>query len=126
MRYVLAVKQPIYGSQGGFLAFQLAKALLAQGHEITQIFFFQAGVSHGNSFVYPANDEIPLQKYWQTLSLEHQIPLHLCVAAAQRRGIVNESTAAQPQQMNLASGFVLAGLGEFSKAVLEADRVLTI
>ncbi|VEI48111.1 sulfur transfer complex subunit TusD [Actinobacillus equuli] len=29
------------------------------------------------------------------------------------------------QQTNLAEGFILAGLGEFSQAVLKADRLLT-
>lgn len=43
MRYVLCVKQPAYGKQGGFLAYQLAKALLEKGHQITQVFFFQEG-----------------------------------------------------------------------------------
>ncbi|MDE3971461.1 DsrE family protein, partial [Glaesserella parasuis] len=41
MRYVLAVKHGVYGSQGAYLAYQVAQALLAQGHRIEQIFFFQ-------------------------------------------------------------------------------------
>lgn len=43
MRYVLCVKQPAYGKQGGFLAYQLAKALLEKGHQITQVFFPRRG-----------------------------------------------------------------------------------
>ncbi len=126
MRYVLMVKQPVYGSQGAFLAYQFACALLERGHQITQIFFAQAGVTNGNAFVYPANDEFNLLQAWQTLAQTHQVPLHLCIAAAQRRGVVDAMTAAQRNQHNLADGFILAGLGEFSKAVLEADRVITI
>ena len=56
MNYVLAVKSPVYGKQGAFLAYQFAQALLEKGHAISQIFFFQEGVSNGNSLVYPAND----------------------------------------------------------------------
>lgn len=126
MRYVLAIKQPIYGAQGGFLAYQFAQALIKKGHEISQIFFFQAGVSQGNQFVYPANDEFNLQQAWQKFSQQHQIPLHLCIAAAQRRGVVNAETAQSTTQDNLAEHFTLAGLGEFSRAVLEADRVITL
>lgn len=126
MRYVLAVKQPIYGSQGAFLAYQLAQSLLAQGHQISQIFFYQAGVTNGNAFVYPANDEFNLQQAWQAFAEQHQIPLNLCISASQRRGVVEPLSSANGQQMNLASGFVLAGLGEFSQAVLSADRLLTI
>ncbi|HBO38974.1 MAG TPA: sulfurtransferase complex subunit TusD [Pasteurellaceae bacterium] len=126
MRYVLAVKQPVYGSQGAYLAYQFTEELLRQKHQISQIFFFQHGVTNGNALVYPANDEFNLQKAWQMLSLEHQIPLHLCVAAAQRRGITDTFTAHDAERTNLAEGFILAGLGEFSKAVLEADRVITL
>ena len=54
MNYVLAVKSPVYGKQGAFLAYQFAQALLEKGHVISQIFFFQDGVSNGNGLVYPA------------------------------------------------------------------------
>lgn len=126
MRYVLAVKQPVYGSQGAFLAYQFAGELVKQHHQISQIFFFQHGVGNGNGVVYPANDEFNLQQAWLKLSQRYQIPLHLCVAAAQRRGVVDHQTAFKPDRTNLAEGFVLAGLGEFSKAMLEADRVITL
>ena len=45
MNYVLAVKSPVYGKEGGFSCYQLAQALLEKGHVISQIFFFQDGVS---------------------------------------------------------------------------------
>lgn len=40
MDYVLVVKQPVYGSQGAFLAYQLAQELV-QKHRICQIFFIK-------------------------------------------------------------------------------------
>lgn len=126
MNYVLAVKSPNYGAQGAFLAFQLAQALLKKGHQIRQIFFFQHGVSNGNAFALPANDEFNLLKAWQALAAQAQIPLHLCVAASQRRGVVNAQTAQDGAQANLAEGFVMAGLGEFIVATLKADRLLTL
>lgn len=126
MNYVIAVKSPIYGNQGAYLAYQFAEALIAKKHTITQIFFFQEGVSNGNGFVYPANDEVNLQQCWQTLSKKNDVPLHLCVAASQRRGVVDEMTAKNAKQYNLADGFVIAGLGEFIAATLKADRVVTL
>lgn len=116
MKYVLAVKSPVYGAEGAFLAYQFAEAVLAKGHEISQIFFFQDGISNANAFVEPASDEINLPECWQKLAEKHRLSLHLCISAAQRRGVVSQ---------NLASPFVLAGLGEFSKAVLESDRLMT-
>ena len=54
MNYVLAVKSPVYGKQGAFLAYQFAQALLEKGHAISQIFFFQDGVSNGMAwFILP-------------------------------------------------------------------------
>lgn len=76
MRYVIAVKSPIYGEQGAFLAYQFADALIKKGHEISQIFFFQDGVSNGNALVYPANDEVNLQKHWQMFSIT---TMFLCI-----------------------------------------------
>lgn len=117
MDYVLAVKQPVYGSQAAVLALQLAETLLAKGHTIRQIFFFQAGVSNANRWVDPASDELNLVQAWQQLAQQHHLNLHLCISGAARRGIVPAS---------LADGFTLAGLGEFSQAVLTADRLLTV
>ncbi|MGR3807283.1 tRNA 2-thiouridine synthesizing protein D [Pasteurella testudinis DSM 23072] len=126
MRYVLQVTQPLYGGQGSALALQLAQALLANGHQLTQIFFYRDGVYHGNAFTYPANDEPNLLAQWQAFAQQHQVRLNLCVAAAQRRGVVSPQSAVDGAQNNLADGFELAGLGEFSRAVLEADRLITV
>ena len=126
MRYVIAVKSPIYGKQGAFLAYQFAEALIKKGHKISQIFFFQDGVSNGNALVYPANDEVNLQKHWQMFSITHNVPLDLCVAASQRRGVVDNLTTSTTDHYNLAEGFTIAGLGEFMAASLKADRVITL
>lgn len=125
MDYVLVVKQPVYGSQGAFLAYQLAQELV-QKHRIRQIFFYQEGISNGNALVYPANDEFNLVNAWQDFARRHNVPLHLCVSAAQRRGVVDEASAADKSAVNLANVFQLAGLGEFSQALLRADRVITL
>ncbi|PVX42687.1 tRNA 2-thiouridine synthesizing protein D [Pasteurella langaaensis DSM 22999] len=126
MRYVIAVKNSVYGAQGAFSAYQLAQEIVERGHEISQIFFWQDGVSNANDFVHPANDEFNLVKAWQEFSQQYNIPLHLCISASQRRGIVDNLTALLPSQRNLADYFVLAGLGEFMQATLEADRVVTL
>ena len=118
MNYVLAVKSPVYGKQGAFLAYQFAQALLEKGHVIS--------VSNGNGLVYPANDEFNLTQAWQAFSAQHHIPLHLCVAASQRRGVVDALTAKETDKTNLAEGFEITGLGEFMAMALKADRVVTL
>lgn len=116
MNYVIAIKSPVYGQQAASLAYQVTQTLIETKHHISQIFFFQEGVNNGGQFISPASDEINLQQKWQDLAKAHNIPLHLCISGAARRGIT-------PQ--NLAAPFILAGLGEFSRAVIEADRLLT-
>ncbi|MBR0573571.1 MULTISPECIES: sulfurtransferase complex subunit TusD [Pasteurellaceae] len=125
MRYVVAVKSPVYGSQGSALAYQFIKTLLENNYSISQVFFFQEGISNANKLVNPATDEINLVEKWQYLATSYRLSLHLCIAAAQRRGVVDETTTPLHTQTNLAEGFVLAGLGEFSQAVLTADRLVT-
>lgn len=124
MDYVLAIKSPVYGSQGAFLAYQVAEELLKAKHTIQQVFFFQDGVTNANTLVNPASDEINLVEKWKMLAKSYRLQLHLCIAAAQRRGIVDEKTSSD-STVNLAEMFTLAGLGEFSQAVLQADRLLT-
>lgn len=116
MQYVLAIKSEGFGSQGATLAYQFAEQLLLSGHEISQIFFFQQGIHNAHKWISPASDELNLLEKWQSLAKTHRLSLHLCISAAQRRGVVEQ---------NLAEPFVLAGLGEFSHAVLKADRLLT-
>ncbi|WP_301098467.1 sulfurtransferase complex subunit TusD [Otariodibacter sp.] len=116
MKYVIAIRHSVYGNQGAYLAYQIVQELLVEGHTITQIFFFQDGVSNANKFVYPANDEVNLVENWKSLAETYRLPLHLCISAAQRRGIVEN---------NLSTHFTLAGLGEFSQTILQADRLLT-
>jgi tRNA 2-thiouridine synthesizing protein D len=117
MRYVLAIKQPVYGNESAYLAYLLAEKIMAAGHEISQIFFFQNGVSNALATVLPASDEFHLPQHWRQFSQKNDVPLHLCISAAARRGVVEQ---------NLADGFTLAGLGEFSQVMMTCDRLLTL
>ena len=83
-------------------------------------------MNNGNVLVYPANDEVNLQKTLASFSITHNVPLHLCVAASQRRGVVDNLTTPTTGQNNLAKEFIIAGLGEFMAASLNADRVITL
>lgn len=115
MNYVLAISGANYGEQSSYLAVQFAQVLIMKGHSIHQIFFLQNGVTNANSAINMPSDEINLLQEWQAFHHHHQVPLHLCVSASQRRGI---------NEKNLAKPFILAGLGEFTQAVLQADRFI--
>ena len=93
MRFALLVTGPAYGTQQASSAWQFAQALLAAGHELASVFFYREGVYNANQLTAPASDEFDLVRAWQALHLEHQVELHICVAAALRRGVTDESEA---------------------------------
>ena len=57
---------------------------------------------------------------------DHGVDLVVCVAAAQRRGIVDahERERQGKDADNLAAGFRIAGLGQLIEAALDADRLV--
>lgn len=126
MRFTLLVTGPAYGTQQASSAWQFARALLEEGHELRSVFFYREGVSNANQFTSPASDEFDLVRAWQSLHDEQGVELHICVAAALRRGVTD---AAQATQLglagtNLQSGFTLSGLGSLAEAALTCDRVV--
>ena len=110
------VMGPAYGTQAAYCAYQFAQVLLTDTkHTINNIFFYAGGVYNGNSYTDPANDEFDLVSAWQQLAQQHSLKLTVCVAAAQRRGVL---------QSNLAAHFQLTGLGELSESITTSDRVI--
>ncbi len=88
-------------------------------------FFYREGVLNANQLTAPASDEFDLVRGWQSLHDEHGVALHICVAAALRRGVTDEREAQQlalprPQ---FAAGFYLerARRASGSGAYLRSD-----
>lgn len=126
MRFALMVTGPAYGTQQASSAYQFALALLEAGHTLVSVFFYREGVSNANALTAPASDEFDLVRAWLRLHAEQQVELHICVAAALRRGVVDESEAARLELTgaNLQAGFSLTGLGALAEAALTCDRVV--
>lgn len=122
---LLMTQSPLSGSSH-YLALDFARALLAAGHSLQRVFFYQDAVYVGLNGQTPIQGQQPLLQAWQELAAAHKIPLQLCIANALRRGVVD---ATEQQRYNLpaetlASGFELAGLGEMASACQESDRVI--
>jgi len=64
---------------------------------------------------------------WQALARDHDIDLVVCIAAALRRGVLDESEQSRYEKPanNLAAGFVLGGLGQLLDAAVSSDRLIT-
>ncbi|OAT29319.1 TusD family tRNA 5-methylaminomethyl-2-thiouridine synthase [Buttiauxella brennerae ATCC 51605] len=126
MRFAILVTGPAYGTQQASSALQFSQAVIAQGHTLESIFFYREGVHNANLLTSPANDEFDLVRAWQQLHQQHDVELHICVAAALRRGVTDEEQATQLGQPahNLQPGFTLSGLGALAQATLTCDRTV--
>ncbi|MBO1518285.1 sulfurtransferase complex subunit TusD [Oceanisphaera pacifica] len=126
LRFALLVTGPCYGSQSASDAYRFACAVIEQGHAISHVFFYQDGVYNANQLAQPAADELHLQQAWVEFANQHHLTLDVCVAAALRRGICDQASAADTEQgqWNLAPPFCMTGLGQLAQAALTADRVV--
>lgn len=126
MRFALMVTGPAYGTQQSSSAWQFANAVLAEGHQLASVFFYREGVYNANQLSAPANDEFDLVRGWQSLHDDRGVELHICVAAALRRGVTDETEAQQLglAAFNLQPGFTLSGLGALAEASLTCDRMV--
>ncbi|MDY1038024.1 sulfurtransferase complex subunit TusD [Lelliottia sp. CFBP8978] len=126
MRFALMVTGPAYGTQQASSALQFAEALLAAGHQLSSVFFYREGVYNANQLTSPASDEYDLVRGWQALNDKHGVELHICVAAALRRGVTDKTEAERLglAAANLQPGFSLSGLGALAQAALTCDRMV--
>lgn len=126
MRFALMVTGPAYGTQQASSAYQFARAVIEEGHRVESVFFYREGVYNANQLTSPASDEFDMVRAWQRLSEEQGVALHICVAAALRRGITDDEQAQQLDLpgANLQPGFTLSGLGALAEAALTSDRMV--
>lgn len=126
MRFAIMVTGPAYGTQQASSALQFAEALLAAGHQLSSVFFYREGVYNANQLTSPASDEFDLVRGWQKLNEQQGVELHICVAAALRRGVTDKAEAERQglAGANLQPGFSLSGLGALAQAALTCDRMV--
>jgi tRNA 2-thiouridine synthesizing protein D len=74
----------------------------------------------------PPQDDRNLQKVWSELAEQYKIDLVVCIAAAQRRGILDKGEAKRhgKDADNIAPGFRISGLGQLVEAGIVADRLV--
>lgn len=126
MKFAILVNEGPYTHQASDTAFQFAKAVLAKGHEIFRVFFYHDGVNNATRLTTPPQDDRNIVSRWSKLAEEHNLDMVVCVAAAQRRGIVDEGEMKRngKDATNLAPGFRISGLGQLIEAGIQADRLV--
>ena len=126
MKLAVMVNEGPYQHQSADSAYQFTKAALDKGHEITRVFFYHDGVNNGTRYGVPPQDDRNITQLWSVLSKEHNLDLVVCVAAAQRRGILDADEAKRHGKSgdNIADGFRISGLGQLIEAGIQADRLV--
>jgi tRNA 2-thiouridine synthesizing protein D len=124
--FAVVIQGAPYSSQASLSAYRFCEAVLATGHRIDRLFFYQDGVHNASALCVPPQDEFHLPRAWQQLIQQHQLDAVVCIASALKRGIVNATEAdrhALPAS-NLLDGFAIGGLGLLMETISKADRVL--
>lgn len=127
MKFGILVTEGPYQHQASDSALQFCRAALEKGHEIMRVFFYNDGVNNATRYTTPPQDDRHIVNSWAELAEKHGIDLVVCVAAAQRRGIVDEGEAKRNGKDgdNIAAGFRISGLGQLVEAGIQCDRVVT-
>ncbi len=126
MKLAVLVNEGPYTHQASDTAYQFTKAALEKGHEIFRVFFYHDGVNNGTRLMVPPSDDRNIQKRWTELGEKHKLDLVVCIAAAQRRGLLDDSEAKRhgKDASNIAPGFRISGLGQLVEAGIQADRLV--
>jgi tRNA 2-thiouridine synthesizing protein D len=126
VKFAIQVNEGPYTHQSSDTAYHFTEAALRAGHEIVRVFFYHDGVNNGTRLSVPPQDDRNVSERWSALASQHGVELILCVAAAQRRGLLDadESRRAGKDSDNIAPGFQISGLGQLIDAGIQADRLI--
>ena len=127
MKFGIMLNEGPYQHQASDTAYKFVEAALEAGHEIFRVFFYHDGVNNSTRFTVPPQDDRNIQVRWSELAEKHDIDLVVCIAAAQRRGILDENEAKRQGKSgdNIAPGFRISGLGQLIEAGIQCDRLVT-
>ena len=127
MTFNILVLGALYNSQSGYSAWRFVNAAVGAGQQVSQVFFYQDAVAQANRLSNPLSDEFDPVSSWQAFAEKHNTKLLVCIAAAERRGVMNDELANELKSLNgnLADGFEIAGLGAWQEATLSSDRLVT-
>ena len=126
MKFGIVVNEGPYNHQASDSAYHFTRAALGQGHEVMRVFFYHDGVYNGSRLTTPPQDDRHVTNRWTELAQAHGLDLVVCVAAAQRRGIVDadEQKRHGKDANNIAKGFRISGLGQLIETGIQADRLV--
>jgi len=105
-------------------AINLVKTAVEKGVAIVGVFFYQDGVLNAAKHLSIPTDEYQTLQHWQQLNREFDVPLYLCVTAAEKRGLTDE--LGKNENSNIDQAFTVSGLGELVELTCKAERVVQL
>jgi len=127
VKFGIVVSEGPYTHQASDSAYNFVKSALEAGHEVPRVFFYHDGVNVGTRLSVPPQDERNIQQQWTKIGQDNNIDLVICIAAAQRRGMLDENEAERQGKdaSNIAEGFRISGLGQLIEMGIQTDRLMT-
>lgn len=102
-------------------AIDLVNTIIMSEHELVGVFFYQDGVLNANKYTSIPSDEFQSCAQWVALNKTHGVNLHLCITAAEKRGLSDDK-----DQFNIDEHFTISGLGELVELTNLCDRVIQL
>lgn len=129
MKFAIQINEGPYQHQASDSAYQFAKAAIENGHEVIRVFFYHDGVNNASRFTIPPQDDRNVVSNWADLGIvdaDGNPELVVCIAAALRRGILDQSEAEKNgiNGNNIHPAFRISGLGQLIEAGIKADRLV--
>jgi tRNA 2-thiouridine synthesizing protein D len=126
MKFSIQVNEGPYQHEAADSAYLFTKAALEKGHEVFRVFFYHDGVNNSTRLATPPQDDRHIVNRWAELAEKYNLDLVVCVAAAQRRGIVDADEAKRngKDATNIDPRFRISGLGQLIEAGIQSDRLV--
>jgi tRNA 2-thiouridine synthesizing protein D len=116
-RFALLITSASFSNQTVASALVFANALLNSGHQLQQIFLYQDAVYAALQHIDLPSDEFNHSVLLSQFCQQHNIDLHYCITAAEKRGVVSDDLAAQ-------QGYIATGLAEFAMLLEDIDKLV--
>ncbi|BBB29320.1 sulfurtransferase complex subunit TusD [Neptunomonas japonica] len=127
MLFSILIYGSAHNSQSAHTAYRFADSALKAGHQIHRIFFYGESVHTASMLSAPPRDEQNIHQLWKELAQAHKLDLVVCIAAALKRGVMDEAEAKRHEKssFNSQAPYELSGLGQLSEAAITSDRLVT-
>jgi tRNA 2-thiouridine synthesizing protein D len=124
--FTILVSGGALNSQANLSALNFAANALSQSQAIRRVFFYAEGATVASSLIVPLSDELDVTKAWQALHTQYGLDLRVCIASAERRGVIGRESAKDHRldNHNLADGFRIVGLADYHDALLSSSHLV--